>query len=503
MTTTTLAWRELPDLRISLRQPLRNWIISFLILIVTCIAAVALKPASAGEISSGLTFVLGITLVGATSGLGPALWCALVASAIFNFFLNEPVLTFSLSSGEDFTPPIIFTLCAIVSGVLSGRLKDQSSRTANINFRLESLLDASRDLQRATSEAEVHEALKSTLSDKLHIEFAMFRESSSGPAAIAEGRLSPRWFRTAERLFAEKAEFIQEQELSGYLLSGSQGVVGAFVSDESGIPLMDRNFMLGLARVAGLALERAQLAARIAEAQARARTEELKSALLSSVSHDIRTPLTAISASASSLLTFEGQFDPATSRRLLEGIVEECSRMNHLAANLLEMTRLQGGIENMRRSVLPAGEITRNAVLRQRRFVDSQRAVFVAPQKEIFVEADTALFELALANVLQNAFLYSEDEVTVVCEVVDGRCRIAVSDRGIGIPEGEQLRVFERFHRLERGGSAPKGTGLGLAIAKGFVEASNGTIAIESPIFESRGTRVVISLPLVGLGDAA
>src|SRR5581483_7043584 len=131
-------------------------------------------------------------------------------------------------------------------------------------------------------------------------------------------------------------------------------------------------------RVIALALERAQLASRIAEVQALARTEELKTALLSSVSHDLRTPLTAISASASSLLAFGRKFDAETSRQLLGGIVEECERLNHLTSNLLEMTRLQGDSANLRRSVLPAGEMIRNSVARLRRLAGNRRVTFIA-----------------------------------------------------------------------------------------------------------------------------
>jgi two-component system, OmpR family, sensor histidine kinase KdpD len=260
-----------------------------------------------------------------------------------------------------------------------------------------------------------------------------------------------------------------------------------------------------LARMVGLALERAQLASQVAEVQALARTEELKTALLSSVSHDLRTPLTAIRTSASSLLTFKNQFDPETSQQLLSGIVDECDRLNHLTANLLEMTRLQGGTGNIRRSVLPVAEITRNAVSRQRRFAGSRGFSFKAPRRELFIEADTALFELALANVLQNAIQYSASNgsISVTCEEEGAECMISVTDNGMGIPAEEHSRVFQRFYRVERSGNSPKGTGLGLAIAKGFVEASNGTIAIQSPVSDGRGTSVTIRLPLAANREIA
>ena len=477
--------------------------VSLALLAVSCLAGIAVKP-WLGEGYSALIFVLGISLAGASSGLTLALVNALIASAIFNLFVAEPVLTFRLTTGTDLAPPVVFTLCAIVSGVLSGRLKDETYRVRLANLQLASLLQTSRSLQKATSEAEVLQALKAVLPGKLGFNLALYRLVDGSPVPVGDSPTDPGWTLVAWRLGAENVEFIHAAPLSGYRLTGSNGVVGALVNDEADNSGLERAFMLAVARVTGLALERAELASRIAEAQAAARTEELKTALLSSVSHDLRTPLATISASASSLIEYGERFDAETSRQLLVGIAEECDRLNHFTSNLLEMTRLQAGQSGLRISALSAVDVIRGVISRLKRSVRGQSIEFVPPRQEVLVAVDTALFELVLTNILQNAILYSGDatKILVRCDVDGNDCAISVTDQGVGIPFADQQKIFERFYRVERNESAPKGTGLGLAIARGFVEAFGGTISVVSPVDRGRGTVVTIRLPLL-LGEAS
>jgi two-component system sensor histidine kinase KdpD len=256
--------------------------------------------------------------------------------------------------------------------------------------------------------------------------------------------------------------------------------------------------MLPLARIAGIALERAQLVQQLLDARAAARAEEFKTSLLSSVSHDLRTPLTTIRTAASSLLEFGDVLDSDTASELLGSIVDESDRLNHLTSNLLEMSRLQGGRDGLRLSVLPAGEIMRGVLARLERSSAQARIAIVAPREEVQIEVDPVLFELALVNVVENALVYSppQSPVRIECLVEGETCVIAVTDQGPGIPPSDQVNVFKRFYRGQAGRDARKGSGLGLAIAKGFVEASRGRITIISPVGEERGTTIRLCLPL-------
>lgn len=486
------------ELRLGLGRLVGDWRLPALILIVTSILAIATKPLLHGEVSSGLIFVLGITLVGATSGLTPSLICAVLASAIFNFFLADPVLTFRISSGDDLAPPLIFTACAVVSGLLAGRLRDRTFQLEKTNLQLESLLETSRFLQRAANEAEVADALKATIPALLGSKRGLYRFAEGMLIPVSDSPADVVWTRFARRALESDTEIFSHEGLTGYTLTGRTGTVGILVSDEAARSGLDHNFMLALSQVVGLALERARFAAVISENRANIRTEELKSALLSSVSHDLRTPLTAISAAASSLVAYENQLDAATSRSLLLGIVEECDRLNRFTANLLELSRLQSSGTNIEGQVLSVNDIVRSVLKRLGTRTASHEIRVTSPRQPILVMADAALFELALTNIIQNALLYSDAGTAVHIQSASdcSGCTLTITDQGWGIPEAEQSRVFERFYRVKRA-EASQGSGLGLAIAKGFVEAFDGSIEIRSPVIADTGTKVTIRLPVV------
>ncbi|MCB2074098.1 MAG: DUF4118 domain-containing protein [Novosphingobium sp.] len=468
-----------------------------LILGGTAVLAIFLQPILQGEVSSGLIFVLGITIVGATSGLVPSLICALAASAVFNFFLADPVLTFRMNTGNDLAPPIIFTLCAFVSGLLSGRLRDKTSQLGKTNLQLESLLDTSRMLQAAPDIPAIQEVLKETVPGRLGFSLWLFTIGDGRARAVEQLADRQDLRELADSTLSGEA-VIRDEIGVAYRLDGSRSCVGALVIQGPGDAQVDPAFLEALASLVGLAVERAQFASAIAEAEANLRAEGFKSALLSSVSHDLRTPLTTISASASSLIDYGTRLDDGTSRKLLRGIVDECDRLNRITANLLELSRLQSGGASLTGQVLSVSDVVRTVVQRARERANGHEIRVSPPGQDVLVMADTALFELALTNVIQNAIQYSEPGTTIQIDARtrDGTCLLTVTDEGCGIPIGEQDRVFDRFYRVKRDHSSPQGSGLGLAIAKGFVEAFNGSIELTSPIAGRAGTSVTIWLPL-------
>ncbi|MDE1914523.1 MAG: DUF4118 domain-containing protein [Sphingomonadales bacterium] len=459
----------------------------------------ALAVSVDGVLSEGyisLIFVTAVMVNGALHGLGIAFISALLADVGFDMLITEPKWVITYSHPNDLAAPLVFTLSALISGLLSGRLKDEARRVRQRNVQLEALLEASGGMQRARNTHEVATALTASVIDQTGIMATLHDAAGQG---LDGGDAYPQLVPLVQEAVASNAEWISRNGVWAFPLPGSTSTLGVLIAQRpDGAPL-DQGFMLALARMTTLALERVHLASRLAEAHAAARAEELKSALLSSVSHDLRSPLTAINTAAASLLAYGEHFDPETSRELLTGIVEESDRLNHLTSNLLQMSRLQGGPGGLSRSVLPALEMTRNAIERQKRIAPSHQFHVEAPDGEVSVLADATLFDLVLANVLQNACLYSPpgSAVNIRCEEEGDMCRIAISDEGVGIPLSEQARVFERFYRVRREDGAPRGTGLGLAIARGFVEASGGAIELASPWRDGRGTCIIIRLPLV------
>ncbi|GFM29121.1 periplasmic sensor signal transduction histidine kinase [Novosphingobium sp. PY1] len=476
---------------------LAGWPLPAMIFVITSILAVALKPVLDGEVSSGLIFVLGITLVGAYSGLLPALIATVLASAFFNFFLADPVLTFRMSTGNDLAPPVIFTACGVVSGLLAGRLKDKTFQLGQTNLQLEGLLETSRMLQAAPDVTAIETALSKSVLGRLGYRVSLYTLEGGRLKALALAD-NCAVNRTLANDAIRSCNPAEAGTCVALRLDGSRSCVGAMVIEGERRRWFDLDFLEAMARLVGLALEAAQFASIVAETRANARTEELKSALLSSVSHDLRTPLTAISASASSLIEFGNQLDSETSRSLLQGIVDECARLNRFTANLLEMSRLQAEGGKIEGQVLSANDIVRAVVHRLRTRNADRDITILTGCEDVLVIADAALFELALTNVIQNALIYSPSftKVMVTIDCVGDVCRLTVTDAGCGIPPEEQWHVFDRFYRVKRSEPSPQGSGLGLAIAKGFVEAFEGSIELNSPILSGQGTKVTIRLPV-------
>ncbi len=212
------------------------------------------------------------------------------------------------------------------------------------------------------------------------------------------------------------------------------------------------------------------------ESALRARTEELRSSLLSSVSHDLRTPLAAIAGSASTLASMGDKLTRAQTTEMLETIQEEAQRMERLVANLLDMTRIDAGRAQLRREWVPLEEIVGAVTHRIDGRASGHHLHVELPPSLPLISVDPVLFEQVLANLIENALKYTPRGTTVSVTAVNetGFVAIDVADQGAGIPRGDELRVFDKFYRGQHTGT--RGAGLGLAICKAIVEAHGGTI---------------------------
>jgi two-component system sensor histidine kinase KdpD len=267
----------------------------------------------------------------------------------------------------------------------------------------------------------------------------------------------------------------------------------------------NERFAMALLDQGAIALERVELAAAAVDAEALRRTDRLRSALLNSVSHDLRTPLATVLGSVTTLIDFGKSVEPAVADDLLLSIREEAERLNRYVGDLLDMTRLEGGALVTRRDWTDVRDVISAAIARVSRRLENRRIQRDFPAELSAVPADPSLLEQALVNILENAIAYSENGSLIETAAYEDRGNVVISieDEGRGIPTAELERVFEKFRRMEeatdRGGERGKGAGLGLAISKGFVEAMGGRIAAASPIQDrpdgsKGGTRILISL---------
>jgi two-component system sensor histidine kinase KdpD len=253
-----------------------------------------------------------------------------------------------------------------------------------------------------------------------------------------------------------------------------------------------------LADQAAVALERVRLATESARAAALQDTQALRTALLASLGHDLRTPLTGIQGAAGTLRGVWDKISPETRNDLLESIEQDVGRMARFLANITDLTRLETGEIHPRLAPIPVAQIAEAAITR---LADPLHvATDIAPN--IVVQADAALLEQSLFNVLDNAVKYAPGGSTVRIHASAHRAEVAISvtDEGVGIPPDDILNVFDSFFRVRRGDRTAPGTGLGLAIARGLVEAMGGRIEAQSPSPQAHrhgfpGTVITIHLP--------
>jgi two-component system sensor histidine kinase KdpD len=224
-----------------------------------------------------------------------------------------------------------------------------------------------------------------------------------------------------------------------------------------------------------MAIERMRSRQAAESARLAMETEQMRSSLLSAVSHDLRTPLASITGAASTLRNQEDKLDPATRRDLLDSIAEEAERLSRLVSNLLDMTRLESGVE-LRRDYYPLEEIVGSVLHRMDHRLARRQVITSLPQTLPLVYADDVLLGQLLVNLIENAVKYTPESapIELVAEAADDAVALEVRDRGPGFAAGEQERIFEKFYRGRADGE--RSGGLGLAICRAIAQAHGGTI---------------------------
>lgn len=454
-------------------------------------------------VSAALLYLLGVLLIGATAGLRLGLTAAIAASIIHNFFIAEPVLQFSLSTADKYVPLLAFNLSAIVSGALAGRLKDRARAAERASARLDLLLDLSRSLQETVSIDELGAALDGFCA-RTRLGAAEVYALEDGRLLAAQGRTR---FRAAAGAALAEGRFGQVAPGAvAHPLACAQGRTGVLIHDGSRDERID---WPGIAVLLSIAMERCLLFRELTEAEAVKRSEEFKTALISSVSHDLRTPLAAITASATSLLSFEEGLNPADRRSMLAIIRDQAERLNRYTANLLSLGKLQSAIDPREIETLDLAELVGAVVGAMRARAPGHRLEKTVADERTTVHGNAMMIEQALVNVIENATRYSPggSAIRIVLTRDGARALVMVEDEGPGIPPAELDRVFDRFYRGSgAGATGDGGQGLGLSIARGFAERFGGTIEAVSPIGEAGGTRIELRLPLApeqGVREAA
>jgi len=458
---------------------------------------------------------VGAALFGVRAGIATAL----LAFPAWNFFFIEPLYTFAVGSLSELLTLCIFLVIATVTGLLAGRVQDQAQAARSRVAALQILFDFSRKLgAAATPDALLHAiVLQAHRLTKLpamallpgpsglEIRYAWPPESSLDDNAMAAAR----WCMTHGEPAGRGTSTLLTTEWHFRPVrtpAKTVGVVGLRPSPrDSNLPSELTSTLDSMLDQSAIAIERLSFGAEAARVEAMAATDRLRSALMSSVSHDLRTPLTTILGSSSALVQGRDRLSPEARNELLLAIDEEARRLDQYISNLLNMSRLEAGELKPRRDWLDPGEVLDSAMARM-----APRAGTMAFETQFapggpLLRADFLLLETVLVNLLDNAIKHADGatRVTASLRTAADRVEFEVSDDGAGIAPDFFHHLFDRFFRVQRGDSKPAGSGLGLSICKGFVEAMGGTIAVRSPVSEGRGAAFVVAFPVEEQPDRA
>jgi two-component system sensor histidine kinase KdpD len=459
--------------------------------------------------SLSVVYMTAVVVVASRRGLGPAIAAAVLGFLAYNYLFTEPRFTFQVSRRGELLTLGLFLVASLITGNLAARLRARVEAQAAIADRTNKLYDFSRRVASAATADDVIWASVSHVATTLRCEAVLLmpregelrvvggfppedrldlRDQSAAQFAWDKGEAAGRGsdtLPTARWFFLPLAT--AERRL---------GVLGIAFDDDRTLARTDRRLLDALVDQIALALERLRLTEDLAATELATETERLRTALLNSVSHDLRTPLVTIIGAAGSLA--ETDLPPPARKDLAENIREEGERLDRYVQNLLDMTRLGHGALTPRLAPLDLAELVGSARQRMRGLLRTHVLKVDFPPALPLAIADGVLLEQVLVNVLDNAAKYAPtgSEILVSGKASGAEVELSIADRGPGIPAADRSRVFDMFYRVAGGDRQRAGTGLGLAICKGLVEAMGGSIRAESGWPDGGGTRIVLSLPI-------
>jgi len=455
-----------------------------------------------------MLYLLGVLIVASRLPRRPSLFAAVSSVAALDFFFVPPTFTFAVSDLSYIVTFGVMLVVALLVSTFTVRLREQAEEARQRERRTAALYAMGRQFVVETGVAEIARVAVGHVHELLGVEAIVLLADRQGvltPCGGAEFALArdeqemavARWAFQHGRLAGHGTDTLPGSEALFIPLVGSAGHLGAFgialgKRAEPPTPSQWQVVETFVAQTA-LALERALLVERAASARVAAETERTRSALLSAVSHDLRTPLASIAGAASALAG--SGLDEDARAELLATIREEAERLTRLIGDLLDLTRLESGDLTVKKEAYPLEEIVDSAVQRLSGALAGRPLERVQPEEVLVAPVDPVLLEQVLVNLLENAAKYTPagSPIEVRLVTADESAVIEVADRGPGLPPGQEARVFERFYRVADSHRS-RGTGLGLTVCEAIVRAHCGRIEAENR--PGGGALFRVSLPL-------
>jgi len=464
-------------------------------LVMACTALSGVMAPYFGQANLIMVYLFGVVVIATRWGRGPSALASLMSVAAFDFFFIPPYYSFAVSDVQYLlTFAVMLVVALLTSGLASHKSRQAESalireqRTAAL-YAMSRELITQREVNKLASVASRH------IHDVFHCQVAVFLPDRDGRVHLHRGDalhfdLDPKEAGISQWVFDHKESAGHgTNTLSGsdslYLpLLGSHGAVGVLAVRSSRpaelLAPEQLHLLETFANQMALALERARLAEETQEAHVQTETERMRNAVLSSVSHDLRTPLATIVGASSAILNTTRPLSIESQHELVRSISDEAGRLDRLLKNLLDMTKLEAGAMQLRKEWHALEEVVGTALARVKSRIATHPVSTTFPDSLPLVLVDGVLIEQVLINLLENAAKYSPpaSPIDVTASVKEGMIVTEVADRGPGIPRGEERRIFEKFYQLhpDREG----GVGLGLTICRGIIESHGGRIWVEA-----------------------
>jgi two-component system, OmpR family, sensor histidine kinase KdpD len=440
-----------------------------------------------------LVFLTAVMASAIAYGLWPSLLACLASVLVFNFFFIPPLYSFTIADPENAVALFFFGLVAAIASNLTSRMRSQAMSARQRARTTEDLYLFARKLAGAITLDDLLWATVYQIALMLKVRVVLLLPQEGLLSVRAgyppEDRLddadiaAAKWCwehnrpagRCSDTLPGAKRLFLPMRTARSAV-----GVIG--LDDDRPGPLLtpdQRRLFDALSDQASLAIERVNLVADVERAHLSAETEKLRSALLTSISHDLRTPLASVLGAATSLRAYRNALDDAAQEGLIATIQEEAERLNRFIANLLDMTRLESGAIEPRAELVDLADVVGSALGRAAKVLGDHKVAVELDADLPLLKIDPVLFEQVLFNLLDNAAKYTPTgtEVRVEARREGDMVRLDILDEGAGIPIEDAERIFDKFYRIRAADRKRAGTGLGLAICRGFVEAMGGTIS--------------------------
>jgi two-component system sensor histidine kinase KdpD len=458
-----------------------------------------------------LVFVLPVIAAAVRFGMAVSIYTAIISALAYNYFLIPPLYTLTISEPSNIYANIFFVAVAVLVSGVAARSRAQTLIARRQARRASDLETFARNLVGAEDENQIAAITAETASKLVFARIVVLLNRAGQLESLAEApepelldaddMAAAQWAfahrkpagRGSDTLHGARWLFLPAPGERGFV-----GVLGVRPFDDAERLDPDQSRVLDLiAAQAGVALDRARFAREAANARVEAESERLKGTLLSSVSHDLRTPLSTVRTAIESLQQFGDKHDEASRKQLLDAAASEVRRLNRFIENLLDMSRIDAGVVRAKRESVEVADLVDHAVEHSRPVLQKRTISRDVSSALPRVVADSALAETALVNVLENAAKYSPDGSVILVRAYrkNQSVVIEVCDDGEGFPAAALPRLFDKFERGVEGDGRPAGTGLGLAIARGFLQAQGATIEAACRA-EHTGAVVSLTFPI-------